>query len=91
MDDLKDQINEKAEADSIIKSIRFPEKSSETINLVIERIVTNMNRKFPNLNLIINRKIKATAGISSNIPTKWKKFSDSEIVSMVRMKKYLEK
>ncbi len=72
----------------IVRAVSFPEQSVESIDHVLERTAENMNKKYPNLNLKTNSKLKAIAGISANRTAKWREFSDKEITSMAKMEKY---
>nr|MBC8360114.1 hypothetical protein [Candidatus Desulfatibia profunda] len=87
-DDVLKKINRDTEVEVIVRAVSFPEQSVESIDQVLERTAANMNKKYPNLNLKINSKLKAIAGISANMTAKWRKFSDKEITSMAKMEKF---
>ncbi len=75
----------------LVRAVSFPEQSVESIDQVLERTAEDINKKYPNLNLKTNRKLKAIAGISANMTAKWREFSDKEITSMAKIEKYMEK
>jgi len=90
-DAVLEKISPDTEVEIIVRAISFPKGSPDGIDQVLEKTAADINRKYPNLKLKINNKLKAVAGISSGQNARWRKFSDKEIVSMAKMEKYMEK
>jgi hypothetical protein len=90
-DAVLEKISPDKEVEIIVRAISFPKESSDGIDQVLEKTFADINQKYPNLELEINKKLKAVAGISCSQNSRWRKFSDKEIASMARMEKYMEK
>ena len=89
--DIPEHILEKLDADTkvevVFRPVRHPSSVDRDVDQVIDNIKRQMDKKFPNLVKPINQKLRAIAGISSNIAKEYDKYTDREIMGMRRMKK----
>jgi hypothetical protein len=85
------QIIKGAEVEVTLKAMRQSLTIPIKVEQVIEEIERQMNQEFPNLKGPINDDLAGLAGISSNTERELAKYSDTEILGMVRMEKHLKK
>jgi anaerobic ribonucleoside-triphosphate reductase len=89
-DAILQKIDQDRDIEILFRPLTFSVSTSINTNQIIEEITDKINKKYKNLNIKVNKKLKALAGISSNINKKYLKYSDDEILAMERMKKHME-